>query len=131
MTNNKNLVEDGKATQFTSENQPKNPGRKKKIYTILKEMGYSKDDIASCFNEIAFYTKKDIEELLKKSDVPIIAQTIARTYLKAEKNGDYSKVKDIVEQVVGKPKQTIDQKTIHEFEGDPFEKIRKNAGVKK
>ena len=126
----KDIAKDGKATQFPY-NDPTKGGRKKKIYNVLKDMGYSKDDISSCFNELAFYSKKDIELILKKTDIPIIVQTIAKTYLEAEKNGDYSKVKDIVEQVVGKPKQTIDQKTIHEFEGDPFEKIRKNAGVKK
>ena len=30
-------------------------GRKKKIYTILKEKGYSKDDINTCFGELMFY----------------------------------------------------------------------------
>ena len=37
----------------------------------------------------------------------------------------------IWEQIDGKPKQEIEQKTTHDFEGDPFAKIRENAGVDK
>lgn len=33
----KNIVEIGKKTQFTSTNQPKNSGRKPKLYTIAKK----------------------------------------------------------------------------------------------
>ena len=36
---NPNIVEVGKKYQFTSENQPKNKGRKPRLYTIAKE-GY-------------------------------------------------------------------------------------------
>ena len=33
----------------------KKGGRKPKIYTQLKELGYSKDDIKACFGELIFY----------------------------------------------------------------------------
>lgn len=44
--------------QFSSTNQPKKNGRKPKIYTILKEKGYSKDDISTCLVSWAFILYK-------------------------------------------------------------------------
>ena len=98
----------GKATQFSSTNQPKKNGRKPKIYTILKDKGYSKDDIISCFKELGFYTKSEALKLTNDSKKPIIMQIIAKCFLKAYNDGDWNKVKDIVDQTIGKAIQKHD-----------------------
>lgn len=45
--------------------------------------------------------------------------------------GDISAIKEIFDRLEGKAQQKIDQKTEVEFIGDPFAKIRENAGIKK
>lgn len=44
MSNNKNIAEDGRATRFSSTNQPANRGRKKSLYKRLKEL-VKKNDV--------------------------------------------------------------------------------------
>ena len=105
MGKEENFKGKGKATRFSSTNQPKNNGRKKKIYTILKEKGYSKDDIAACFSELGFYTLSETQELCMDETKPIIMQIIAKCFIKAYEDGDWSKCKDIIDQTLGKATQ--------------------------
>ena len=100
MVNNKNLLEHGRATQFPH-NDPTKGGRKKMIYTILKEKGYSKDDISIAFLEIAFYTVREAEELGENSELPIITRIIANQFLQAHKKGDWSKISEILKHSIG------------------------------
>ena len=110
----------GKATRFSSTNQPKSNGRKKKIYNILKEKGYSKDDISTCFSELGFYTIQEAQEVCLDETKPIIMQIIAKCFIKAYEDGDWSKCKDIIDQTLGKATQK------HEVNGmqDIFSKIK-------
>ena len=91
--------------QFSSTNQPKKNGRKPKIYNILKEKGYSKDDIATCFSELGFYTIQEAQEVCLDETKPIIMQIIAKCFIKAYEDGDWSKCKDIIDQTLGKATQ--------------------------
>ena len=84
-------------------------GRPKKIYTILKEKGYSKDDIRTAFGELLFYTPQELEILEKQNNVPSIVLIVAKAIKRAIYKGDYSIIKDIMEQTVGKA--TLDIKT--------------------
>jgi len=98
--------------QFSSTNQPVKNGRPKKIYTILKESGYSKDDIRTVFGEMAFYTIKELEEAYKDETKPVIFKVVANAFRKAAKEGNYRYIKEILEQYIGKAasddKLTID-----------------------
>jgi len=80
-------------------------GRPLKIYTILKEQGYSKDDMTAAFSELAFYTLDDLKEIHNDESKPVITRIIANQFYLALQKGDWSKVKDILEQVTGKPMQ--------------------------
>ena len=93
---------------FSSTNQPENRGRKKKIYSILKEKGYSADDIKTAFGELAFYTENEIEEISTDETKPIIARIVANQFFQALKAGDWNKIKEILEHVIGKPNQQTD-----------------------
>ena len=77
-------------------------GRPKKIYTILKEHGYSKDDIRSAFGELLFYTPAELESLSKRDNMPIIVLIVAKALKRALNRGDYRIIKDIMEQFIGK-----------------------------
>lgn len=85
-------------------------GRKPKIYTILKDKGYSKDDIKACFGELGFYTKQELNEVLQNEELPIIQQIVANQFLEALKGGDWGKIKEILEHSIGKPLQHIETK---------------------
>ena len=82
-----------KATQFTSENQPANKGRKKNKFTYLKEdTELSQNDFENIINYISSLPllkyKEIIEKIKNKSteldDMPIIIYKIIEAYSKAD-----------------------------------------------
>lgn len=86
-------------------------GRPKKIYTIIKEMGYSADDMKSVFRELAWYTVFELKEVFKDENKPAIVRIVSNQLWLALKNGDMGKVKEILEYTLGKPSQFLDVKT--------------------
>ena len=84
-----------------------NSGRPKKIYTVLSEQGYSKDDIRTSFGELAWYNIKELENLFNDKSMPAIVRIIANQFILALDKGDFSKVREILEHVIGKPNQSI------------------------
>ena len=102
-------------TQFSSTYQPNNPGRKKKIYTVLKKKGYSADDIRTAVGEIAFYTQDEIEKVKDNPDLPIIVRIIATLFDKALKKTDWASAKDLIEHVIGKANQQVALETNPKF----------------
>lgn len=93
---------------FSSSNQPKNRGRKKKIYTILKEKGYCSEDIKTAFGELAFYTISELKKVYDDESKPIIIRIISNQFFQALKKSDWTKIKEILEHVIGKPVQHTD-----------------------
>jgi hypothetical protein len=112
MPGRNDIHNDPKANTNGFDKNPQNigGGRKKKIYTILKEKGYSKDDVTTAFGELAFYTKDELESVYADESKPIITRIIANQFFQALKNSDWSRIKEIMEHVIGKPLQSINQK---------------------
>lgn len=102
--------------KFGDGQDPTKGGRKKKIYTILKEKGYSKDDIVSCFGEMAFYNLSELNEVVEDREKPAIMIVVARAFIRAIENGDWRYIKEIMEHTIGKPLQ----KTENKHEGIQF-----------
>lgn len=64
---NKRIVELGKKTRFTSENQPKNSGRKPKLYNIAKKAdGLSYEE----YKEMRMYLMNSLRQNLKSFPKP-------------------------------------------------------------
>jgi len=80
-------------------------GRPKKIYTILKEKGYGGEDIKIAFNEMGWYTIKELQEVFKDESKPAIMRITANQIYTALKKADYTKIREIMEHVLGKPMQ--------------------------
>lgn len=97
-------------TRFSSDNQPAKVGRRKSIYTVLKDKGYSKDDIRTVFEEIFWYTEQEANDIVKDPDVPIIAKITAKTMLQALKYGQMDRIATMLEYVLGKPESNMNLK---------------------
>ena len=80
-------------------------GRPKRIYTILKESGYSKEDISDAFAEIGWQNIADLGKILKDKTKPVILKVIAKAFLKGAEKGDFRYVSEILQHVIGKPKE--------------------------
>jgi hypothetical protein len=78
------------------EGQKQGTGRKKKIYTILKEKGYSKDDIKTAFGELAFYTLDELKKVYQDEKMPVITRIVANQFFVCLKKADWSKIKEIM-----------------------------------
>lgn len=84
-------------------------GRKKKIFTVLKEKGYNKSDIVSAIRTLAFYTEKELGMVIKGTRQPMIARIIAQQFQQSYDKKDWTKIKDLVEQIIGRPSQSVEQ----------------------
>lgn len=106
---NPNIVEAGKKYQFTSENQPKNKGRKPRLYTIAKE-GYrcSYEDYKEGVMYLMQCTLTELKAVIEKEDTPIWMRNVARALLKDSSTGDCKATEEIVSRLWGKPKATVE-----------------------
>jgi hypothetical protein len=91
------------AVKFGSGQDPTRGGRPKKIYTILKEKGFCKDDITTAFGELAFYKLEELEAVHDNEEMPVIARIIAKQFYTALKDCDWHKIKDLMDHVIGRP----------------------------
>jgi len=93
-------------------NNPQNinkQGAPKKIYTILKEKGYNKADVKAAFGELAFYSIKELEKVQDDEKNPIIVKIVAKQFLTAFEDSDWSKIKEILDYSIGRATQSIEQ----------------------
>lgn len=80
-------------------------GRPRKIYTIVKEMGYSKDDLKTVFGELVWYSLNELKSVENDDDKPIILRIVAGQLHEAKKKKDWGKIREILEHHIGKPTQ--------------------------
>ena len=91
-------------------------GRKKKIYNVLKEQGYSKEDITTAFGELAWYNERELGLLIADVEKPLIVKIVAKCFIEALNDGSFTRIKEIIEHTIGKPNQSIQQDvTIDKF----------------
>ena len=102
---NDKIKEYGKDTRFGYGQDPTKGGRKKKIYTILKDKGFSKDDVVTAFTEMLFYSIEELKEVAQDNSKPVIMKIVATALRDAYVKGDYKKARDIIEQVIGRALQ--------------------------
>ncbi|MGP8216126.1 MAG: DUF5681 domain-containing protein [Bacteroidia bacterium] len=91
-------------------------GRPKKLTTSLIENGYSHSDILKVFHELAWMTKKELDQLAKDENQPAIIQIIAEVLFKGFLNnwsnkGHIQYVAEIFKYLMNKPPQLIATQT--------------------
>ncbi len=83
-------------------------GRPKKIYTILKDKGFSRDDVKTVFKELAWYTYEEMNEVLADKDAPMIMKVVIRAFQKGMSAGDINSIKQVLEYTLGRPTQRLE-----------------------
>lgn len=90
-------------------------GRPKKIYTVLKESGYTKDDITSAFAEIGWQTMDQLDEILENTKAPALPKLIAKAFKRGVEKGDFRYISEIIQHAIGKPKEQTENKHLHKI----------------
>ncbi len=102
----------GKGNRFTSTNQPKNRGRKPRLYTIAKKV-YRISYEEWC--DVAMYlmqcTKKEVESIANDENTPIWVVNLCRSLHKDTGKGITTTLQDIMTRMWGRPGQNIDVTT--------------------
>ena len=97
-------IEVGKKTRFSSDNQPANPGRKKK----LPELDTLLADVLGSEDESGQHSE---------------AKEVLTSLLKQAKNGNVRAAEVILNRAYGMPLQRTENKNTHEFKPDGLEVI--------
>jgi len=96
--------------------QSGNPnGRPLKIHTILKASGYTLDDIREAFKDIGWHDADKAQEIIDNEKSPLILKVVARAFLKGAEKGDFRYISEILQHVIGKPKEQTENKHLHKI----------------
>lgn len=100
---------------FQKGNNANPAGRPKKIYTILKQSGFSRDDIRTAMQEAGWQTSDELQTIIDDPTKPAILKIIARAFIKGAEKGDYRYISEIMQQAIGKPTEQTENKHIHKI----------------
>lgn len=104
----------------TSNGFDKNPqninkkGRPKKIYNYLHEKGYAPSEIRDAFGELAMHTFPELKVIYTDEEQPALFRIVAGQLHAAFKKNDWNKIREIIEQIIGKPFQEVGGKMEHQ-----------------
>ena len=109
MTEKKDIAYYGKATRFSSENQPKNKnGRKKNRFKHLKgEYDLSHEDVSNIITYIVSLTPEEIKALMEDKNTPVIVSAYAAAAIGSIKRKDLAQIETMLNRTVGKPADTL------------------------
>jgi hypothetical protein len=113
MANNENLKK-GKATQFSSNNQPENRGRKPSVLKFIKDSGLSITDVKRLLGSLIWeYDSKELAMLLKDKDnpVPVGMAIVLGSLTEDLKNNNLANFDRLMDRAYGRPDQGLDIKT--------------------
>jgi hypothetical protein len=117
-------LEKGKATQFSSTNQPENNGRRPNVFSkYIRENRISRDDIRALIESIPQYDADEVDRILKtgkkdkdgkdivRKDVPILITLMLKAFAADMAKGELTNTKELWDRAYGKPTQNVDLNT--------------------
>lgn len=90
-------------------------GRPQSVYNVMNASGYSKDDISRCFGELGWQTEDELEAIFNDKSSPTLPRVTAQAFLKAMRKGDFRYISEILQHVIGKPKEQTENKHVHKI----------------
>ena len=98
-----NIVELGKKTRFSSENQPQNRGRKPRQYTLAKNaFALSFEEYKDIVRYLIQCSKKELMRITESDNIPIWMANIGRALLKDAGKGHYKTLAELTEVIWGR-----------------------------
>ena len=107
---NKNISKAGKATRFSKENQPANPGRRPSVLAkYIRENRVSLADIQAPISSLVGYNADEIKSILQdKSDKPPVGIILMLKALTADMDtGSIGNLVTLMDRAYGKPEKTV------------------------
>jgi hypothetical protein len=103
MANNPRLSEVSKDTQFSSENQPENPGRKRNRFKEIQlDYELSINDMRQVIQDILSMNIEEIKELAKDRSEPAYRLAIASAIAGCIKSGNWTQINYMFDRLFGK-----------------------------
>jgi hypothetical protein len=97
----------GKGNRFSSTNQPKNPGRKPRLYTVAKKAyGISYEEFKAVSAYLMQLPKADLERILSDENTPMWVLDIGRSLHKDTAKGSTRTLNEIADRLWGKAETT-------------------------
>jgi hypothetical protein len=91
--------------------QSGNPnGRPRKFVTLLKDMGYNKQDIDTTIQNMMAMTIEELADVYKDNNATVLEKTVANAIKKGIEKGDLKSIESLLDRVYGIPKSQIDLK---------------------
>lgn len=125
MANNPRLDEVRKATQFSSENQPGNAGRKKNRFKqIQNDFELSMDDMRQVIQDILSMSEKEIKALKENKEEPAYRLAIASAVAGCIKSGNWTQINYMFDRLFGKSVES--HRMVDKKDNDLFDAYLKN-----
>ena len=104
---NPDIVDVGRGTRFTSDNQPSyRPGRPRNVFNHLRdEYELSSDDISSLIKHSMSLSIEELERLSTDRTIPALQSAIANAVLNGINEGDLGSVNSLLDRLIGKAVQ--------------------------
>jgi hypothetical protein len=131
----KDIAQDGKKTQFSSDNQPPNRGRKPSVLSFIKASNLSMSDIKRLLGSLIWeYDSRELAALLKNKENPVpVGMALALGALAEDmKNKNLANFDRLMDRAYGKPtqKDIIEFSDIPDTAKDRLNRIFEEAHVK-
>jgi len=108
---NPNIAEEARkaGVQFSSTNQPANPGRKPNaIKAFAAENDLSLNDVTNVIKHLSNLTEAEVLEIATKEDTPILIKGFAKALISELEKGSIMNIELLISRTFGKSKESLE-----------------------
>jgi hypothetical protein len=110
--------------------QTGNPnGRPRKFVCLLKDMGYTKQDINTTIQNMMAMSISELAEVFKDDNATVLEKTIANAIKRGIEKGTLYSMETLLTRVYGQPKQEIESKNENLNKNIQVEIIKSDAPI--
>lgn len=110
--------------------QSGNPnGRPRKFVCLLKDMGYTKQDINTTIQNMMAMSISELAEVFKDDNATVLEKTIANAIKRGIEKGTLYSMETLLTRVYGQPKQEIESKNENLNKNIQVEVIKSDAPI--